>query len=376
MSNDDQRWHPHNDDDRSPQPHDGWDQQSDGQGWKGEAPNQNGQSPENNPQTFGYFNRPTDQPSYGEYSSYGQFGQGSNDYQPAPYGGLNGAPFPLHPLTPLEQIDAAIRLVRYNPKVLVLLPLIVYLVAGLLSTVLLLTTGETSLTTIDPLEIDNLALTTGFAVVSILSTLISFIAALFIYTTAVNAAMSAVYGRKISIGQALSMSTRDSGRLALAYFLYTFLAIVALTLVALLLFPLADAGDGAIVIFFLVLMVAMFYFGVRLSCAVPVLVAEQRGPIDAIVRSFQLTRGRFWSVFATLAAAFVLMIVISIVLSIIVALFSFLGFGTTTGAVIYSTITGALISAVVIAVTQAVANVIYINLRMVRENFHYDVRRQ
>ncbi|AZN30885.1 hypothetical protein EJO69_11640 [Flaviflexus salsibiostraticola] len=385
MSNDDKRWHPENEGEGGSRDSGGWGQQPSEQGWNqgGDAWNSqgsqgNGQSwnqggPGNQP-TFGYFNRPADQPAYGEYASYGQFGQASGDYQSAPYGGYDRSPFPLHPLTPLEQIDAAIRLVRYNPKVLVLLPLIVYLVAGLLSTVVVLVSGETSFSTIDPLEIDSASLSAGFAVVSIITGLISFIAALFIYTTAVNAAMSAVYGRKISMGQAMSMSTGDAGRLAVAYILYSIFMLLVATLLTLLIFPLADAGGGAIALFLLLVFIGAIYFAIRLSCVVPVLVAEQRGPIDSIVRSFQLTRGRFWSIFATLAATFILIIVISIVLSIIVAIFSFLGLGTTTGTIIYTTITGALISAIVVAITQAVTNVIYINLRMIRENFHYDVR--
>lgn len=366
MSNDN-RWHPENDD---------WERRED-QSAGGEGGGQPGQDgAQGNPPTFGYFDRPADQPSYGEYSSYGQFGQASGDYQPALYGGYERSPFPLHPLTPMEQIDAAIRLVRYNPKVLVLLPLIVYLVVGLLSAAVVLIAGESSLTGIDPFEDDLGDLSTAFVVTNLITTLISFVAGLFIYTTAVNAAMSAIYGRKISIGQAISMSTGDAGRLAIAYIVYAVFFIAIATVAGLVLFPLLDqGGGGALVIVSLALFVAALYFAVRLSCVVPVLVAEQRGPIASIGRSFQLTKGRFWPIFATLIATFLLAIAVSIVLSIVIALFSFLSLGSTTGAIIYSTITGALLSAILVAITQAVTNVIYINLRMIRENFHYDVRR-
>lgn len=357
MSNDGYRWHPENDDwDKEPRGGDG-----------------NDSTPPDQP-TFGYFQRPEPDQPYGEHSSYGQFGQASGDYERAPYGGFSKSPFPLHPLSAMEQIDAAIRLVRYNPQVLIVLPLIVYLVVGLLSAAVVFIGGE-SILTADLLDVQAATMSTGFVVTSLLTTLLSFIAGLFIYTTAVNAAMSAIYGRKISIGQAISMSLGDSGRLAIAFFVYILMFLAAAGIFGFILTPLlVEAGSSGVAIFSMLSFVAFIYFAVRLSCAIPVLVAEQLGPIASLVRSFQLTKGRFWSIFGTLVAAMVILFIMTIVMSLVMALFSFLALGSTAGAIIYATITNALLSSILIAFTQAVTNVIYINLRMIRENFHYEVR--
>lgn len=356
MSNDGYRWHPENDD---------WEK------------DRSETSDDDHGPTFGYFQRPGPNQPYGDYSSYGQFGEASGSYERAPYGGYDKSPFPLHPLTPLEQIDAAIRLVRYNPRVLIVLPLVVYLVVGVLSTIVVLIGGESLMTANvdDLLELEEASMSTAFVTTSLLTALISFIASLFIYTTAVNAAMSAIYGRKISMGQGLSMSMGDAGRLAIAYVVYALMFVGATALIGFVLAPLlANAGGGIFVIFSLLILIAVIYLAVRLSCVVPVLVAEQLGPIASISRSFRLTKGRFWPIFATLMASFVILMVVSGVATIIITIFSFLSLGTTTGAIIYATITNALLSAILVAFTQAVTNVIYINLRMVRENFHYEVR--
>jgi len=352
MSNDGYRWHPENDD---------WDRRGSG---------------DSEPPTFGYFQRPADEPGGSSYQqpSYGQFGEASGAYGQAPYGGYDRSPFPLHPLTPMEQIDAAFRLVRFNPQVLITLPLLVYLAVGVLSTIVVLVGGE-SILSADLFSVRASSMSTAFVVTSLLTALISFIAGLFVYTTAVNAAMSAIYGRKIGIGQAMSMSMGDSGRLAVAYIAYALMFVAAAGAFGFVLTPfLIDTGSGVAALVSLGLLAGSVYLGVRLSCTIPVLIAEQRGPIASIIRSFQLTKGRFWGIFATLAAAVVILMVITVALSIVLTIFSFLALGSTTGAIIYATITNALMSAVLVAFAQAITNVIYINLRMIRENFHYEVR--
>ena len=83
----------------------------------------------------------------------------------------------------MEQIDAAIRLIRYNPKVFVVLPLIVYLIVGIVSTIIVLIGGEASyLTTSQIVSVDADALSTSATVSTILTALVSFIAGLFIST--------------------------------------------------------------------------------------------------------------------------------------------------------------------------------------------------
>ena len=413
MSNDNHRWHPENDDwaDRNGASEGNAPNPESNQGnypnypnnGSGNYPNPSGENsgypsgnndPGNSSGTntqggggFGYFGHQS--PSRGPWDggagnddrpstleNYGQFGASSGNYGSRPYGGYSGSPFPLHPLTTMEQIDAAIRLIRYNPKVFVVLPLIVYLIAGIVSTIIVLIGGEASyLTTSQIVSVDADALSTSATVSTILTALVSFIAGLFIYTTAVNAAMSAVYGRKITIGRAISMSTGDAGRLGVAYILYVVAMAIIMTLISLLFIPFGESmGGGGVAILALLLLIGSIYFAVRLSCVVPALVAEQRGPIASIARSFQLTSGMFFQVFATFFVAVVLSIVLMIAASIVIAIFSFLGMGTTTGTLIYATITSALISAVSVAFFQAVTNVIYINLRMVREGFHGQVR--
>lgn len=355
--------------------------------YQGDQPSQDGQQGlyvQQDQRPFGYFQ--DSGPSYPSYSSnpgssnnyseYGQFGDASGDYvgPRSPYTGSNGSPFPLHPLTPMEQIDAAIRLIRFNPAVLIVLPLLVYLIVGLISIGISYAAGEAAVITVEQLTGDFNDLPTGFIVSMLLASLVSFFASLLIYTTSINASMSAVYGRKISIGRAISMSVGDAGRLGLAYLVYA-LAFLALTaLLGFGILPLfAGLGDGFFAVVMIALIIGGIYLAIRFVCVVPVLVAEQRGPINSISRSLQLTRGRAGSIFVTFLVTLVLMIVMSIVISIVMSLVAALS-GSIGGAIAISSITSAIATAFMAAIVQAVSNVIYINLRMEREDFHHQVR--
>lgn len=388
MSNDNERWQPNNDqNDSDGRPGGSWHSWNptvnNGSAWGGSddgASSQSGpfnQSPEQG-RPFGYFQESSSQWGGNQDSSgYGQFGTASGDYgRPhSPYTGSNGSPFPLHPLAPMEQIDAAIRLIRFNPAVFVVLPIIVYLVVGLLSAgVLILFNSDNFFAYFNPFGTDYGTIPTSFIVSILVVSLLSFIASLMIYTTAVNGAMSAVYGRKISIGRALSMSVGDSGRLAVAYVLYTVCFTAVMALFGFVLFPiLSPLGDSVVFLVFLALFFGGIYLAIRVCCVVPALVAEQRGPIDAVLRSFQLTKGRAGTIFVTFVVTFIFMIVLSIVLTIIASLINAIFTATPLADITYS-VTSTLISSVLIAFAQAVSNVIYVNLRMERENFHHQVR--
>jgi hypothetical protein len=67
---------------------------------------------------------------------------------------------------------------------------------------------------------------------------------------------------------------------------------------------------------FLLLVVPGLYMAARLFAVPLVIVLEQKGPIEALTRSGELTKGRMWHVFLTLLLVYTIFLVLSIGLSL------------------------------------------------------------
>lgn len=112
----------------------------------------------------------------------------------------------------------------------------------------------------------------------------------------------------------------------------------------------------------IITMIAFVYVGCALIVAVPAAVVERLGVIDAIKRSWNLTKGRRGTVFVTLAIFGIMMILLGIPLTLIVGLVMF-----TIDDLTLSEFLVELLTVPFNAITAAVIAVMYHNLRVSRE---------
>ncbi len=114
---------------------------------------------------------------------------------------------------------------------------------------------------------------------------------------------AAVYGDEVDL-RGIVRQTFDRALESVGAFLVTILILLAAPVV-IGLFALAVAyglepeeGFGVLIFALSVVTLPGFYVFVRLSLAVPVVMREDVGPIDALRRSWDLVRGKWWWVFA------------------------------------------------------------------------------
>jgi membrane-anchored glycerophosphoryl diester phosphodiesterase (GDPDase) len=133
----------------------------------------------------------------------------------------------------------------------------------------------------------------------------------------------------------------------------TILTVVALAIppfvvgmIAFVVYVASRLAGFAVLIFGLVLLAApLIYVAVRLSLALPVVMREGRGPVDALRRSWALVRGAWWWVFAVEAFAWAILLA--------------------TGMAQYASLVGSdtrvdfLVGAVTTAVAVAIATILY-----------------
>lgn len=127
----------------------------------------------------------------------------------------------------------------------------------------------------------------------------------------------------------------------------------------------ASAGTGAIAALLVIAwFLAVLWLAVAWTPAIPVLIVEAASPPQALTRSFNLVRGRWWPTFGTLLTTWLIVVVLSAIGSRIFEAFLPNGAGA---------ITGGLVSAVIAVATTpfavAVLSVLYFDLRTRREPF-------
>jgi membrane-anchored glycerophosphoryl diester phosphodiesterase (GDPDase) len=117
----------------------------------------------------------------------------------------------------------------------------------------------------------------------------------------------------------------------------------------------------------------LIWLGVRWSVAVPALLAERVGPVQALRRSWRLTRGSFWRSAGILLILYLLQTVAGSVLAIfafpLAILVPFVP-GFVRGAIVLTLTTGA--SALVLPIFYLGVVLLYFDLRIRREDFDLD----
>ena len=332
------------------------------------------------------------------YGQYGQYGEANTQAQNFVSG--YRTVIPMRPLGIGDTLDGVIRLLKFNPVALILFPLIVAVGFAIINFLVSLFSGQAVLFSPDllfGLAEDSTSTSTpgllGFlgalGFTALVSLLLMVVESSIISIAATRAVIASVRGYKLTL--------RDTWNIVRPRFWSLLLRIIALSLLitliafALLLIPVVlfallvnyapDNNTTGFVAFFIVLFfIAMLFFAVvmyiRLMIAVSALIAEDCGPITAIKRSWHLTRGSFWHIYGlmifTFIFIFVVFFVISIFTGILLGLFSVAA--DVTAVTTISTVVGligALIGQIFIyPVFATLTNLIYVNMRFKRENFH------
>lgn len=310
---------------------------------------------------------------------------------------------PLRPLSTTEIIGGAFESLRANPRAMFVPAIVVMAVIGLLSALHTLLTSQSLYSAMEStaqqtdLSSDQairLVLTSLGSVVSYVPTMVLTSLASAILTGLLIVAVSrSVLGRVASPGEVWQRTKGRVWALIGQVILVNLIVGAATAVVAVLslvvLVPLlvssspsastALAAATGFIILAVVGMLLSAFLGVRLSLASAALILENIGVIEAIRRSWALTRGYFWKVLGTLLLATIITVaatgILSGVTGTLVGLTAALTSGgalPTVGAV--SVFIGSVLDALVLPFSASVTALVYIDLRMRQEGLDVELR--
>ncbi|WP_337005837.1 MULTISPECIES: hypothetical protein [unclassified Microbacterium] len=298
-------------------------------------------------------------------------------WTPAPKKGI----IPLHPLTFGMLLGKAFAALRHNPKVLfgfaVGIQFVVVIITALLMGLVFFTTFSRVMT-LSPSSPDYEAVVAGTFAINLIAGLVVGLASV-AFTAMMQGVVAAEVGyAAVGVKASLRMLWR---RMAPAFWrlvgfsalalvaVFVLFAIVGVILVGLV----AGGGGSGELIGVAVLVVFLFGLGciplglwlvTKLLLVPSILVLEHARLRDAIVRSWRLTRGRFWVALGVTVLIYVMMWVAAQVVSVPFALFSSLLFpviaptGSDDPAAIIGFLVTTLASQIVLLVIQAITLVV------------------
>jgi len=276
-------------------------------GYPGQAPPP-GQPPPGQPPPGG----PGYSPGYG-------YGYGYPPQPPRP--GI----IPLRPLRLGEILDGTVKMVRANPKATLGLSAVVGALTGLpiaLTQAISLRESGGDPFLVDPAtsEEPSTSALAAQSATTALSVLLTFVATTILTGLLTRVLGRAVFGARITIGEAWRMTRSRVWALLGLAFLSSLVLVAPGAVVALLVIGIATASEGVSIV------VALFGFlawGVyaaivysRLAPAPAVLVLERLGVVDALRRSWRLVRGDTARVFGIIVVTQLLIAVVSGVASV------------------------------------------------------------
>ncbi|MCI5825447.1 MAG: hypothetical protein MR006_02130 [Arcanobacterium sp.] len=332
---------------------------------------------------------------------YGQFGVASAGAQS--FQGGYGTVIPLRPMGIGDTLDAAFRLLKFNPVAYFVFPLIMGLIAGVLSAVFELLSGETSVMTTIGSALDAAASVAGVG--TIFSTILMLVVQIFVTIVGTRVTISSVRGRKVGLKESFSYMRQQAGRLFARVLGFEAIVGAVFGLVAVIFFALAIAVAGPallliadqsavspdsfptqafgilllLLFMFALLWLALWVFYLRFALAPSAIVAEGIGPIQAIRRSWNLTKGSFGYLLGTVL---VVSLIVSVVSGMVIGVFSLVAALVAMSASASATPIVTFISSVGFPTALAIAfapvqcvlmNLIYVNMRFRRENFHLNL---
>ncbi len=325
-----------------------------------------------------------------------------NRYVRPPRRGL----IPLHPLSFGQLLGASFGVIRWNAKATIVPALLI----GLLQSGLLLGGAAAfAFSAIDRVqraanETDRAQILAGVVgggiAISLVAVVITVFTSALLQGMLVTVVARAALGERIGIRQALRAALKRVLPLIAVALLLGVLQIVALGVLALLVFAIAQAGDTGVVLAVLtgvvgglLLVVAYAFFAVKLTTVPSTIVLEGLGVFASIRRSWVLVRGAFWRTFGLLALVIVM---VSAASQLVTLPFSVLG-GAIGGLLfpnagsdsadlqasvvplLISTVPGSIVAVLVAGIGQvaqvAAVVLVYLDRRMRREGLDLELQR-
>ena len=298
---------------------------------------------------------------------------------------------PLRPLTVGELFNGAFQAVRVNPQTMFGFAFAIMAVVGLVQAFFASSSTSSLTRALSSGDTEDLVYSLGGSMGSLVTSGLTMLATAFLSGMLALTVWDAVLGRKSSPADAWHRFSPRFVPVLLATLLIGIIEFVVIVLVLLVFmipfflvvvnaasarsYDSASAGiGGALSIIFLMivaLIVVACFFTVKFAFTSSAVVLEGLGPVDAIKRSWSLSKGSFWRILGRILLIGVVIGLISSVLGGIVG--AILGVGANAAdsvgmLVAFSAFVSALLSAVVIPVQSSFYTLMYLDERMRKEN--------
>ena len=298
---------------------------------------------------------------------------------------------PLRPLTVGELFNGAFQAVRVNPQTMFGFAFAIMAVVGLIQAFFASSSTSSLTRALSSGDTEDLVYSLGGSMGSFVTSGLTLLATAFLSGMLALTVWDAVLGRKSSPADAWHRFSPRFVPVLLATLLIGIIEFVVIVLVLLVFmipfflvvvnaasarsYDSASAGiGGALSIIFLMivaLIVVACFFTVKFAFTSSAVVLEGLGPVDAIKRSWSLSKGSFWRILGRILLIGVVIGLISSVLGGIVG--AILGVGANAAdsvgmLVAFSAFVSALLSAVVIPVQSSFYTLMYLDERMRKEN--------
>ena len=298
---------------------------------------------------------------------------------------------PLRPLTVGELFNGAFQAVRVNPQTMFGFAFAIMAIVGLVEAFFASSSASSLTRALTSGDSQDLVSSLGSSMGSFVTSGLSMLATAFLSGMLALTVWDAVLGRKSSPADAWHRFSPRFVPVLLATLLIGVIEFVAIMLVLLVFmipfflvvvnaasarsYDSASAGiGGAFAIIFLMivaLIVVACFFTVKFAFTSSAVVLEGLGPVDAIKRSWSLSKGSFWQILGRIWLIGIVTGLISTVLGAVVG--AILGVGANAAdsvgmLVAFSAFLSALLSAVVIPVQSSFYTLMYLDERMRKEN--------
>lgn len=298
---------------------------------------------------------------------------------------------PLRPLTVGELFNGAFQAVRVNPQTMFGFAFAIMAVVGLVQAFFASSSTSSLTRALSSGDTEDLVYSLGSSMGSFVTSGLTMLATAFLSGMLALTVWDAVLGRKSSPADAWHRFSPRFVPVLLATLLIgiiEFVVIVLVLLVFMIPFFLvvvnaasarsydsasASIGGALSIIFLMIvaLIVVACFFTVKFAFTSSAVVLEGLGPVDAIKRSWSLSKGSFWRILGRILLIGVVIGLISSVLGGIVG--AILGVGAAAAdsvgmLVAFSAFVSALLSAVVIPVQSSFYTLMYLDERMRKEN--------
>ena len=298
---------------------------------------------------------------------------------------------PLRPLTVGELFNGAFQAVRVNPQTMFGFAFAVMAVVGLVQAFFASSSTSSLTRALSSGDTDDLVYSLGSSMGSFVTSGLTLLATAFLSGMLALTVWDAVLGRKSSPADAWHRFSPRFVPVLLATLLIgiiEFVVIVLVLLVFLIPFFLvvvnaasarsydsasASIGGAFSIIFLMIvaLIVIACFLTVKFAFTSSAVVLEGLGPVDAMKRSWSLSKGSFWRILGRILLIGIVTTLITSVLGGIVG--AILGVGAAAAdsvgmLVAFSAFLGALLSAVVIPVQSSFYTLMYLDERMRKEN--------